>query len=311
MRVLVTGGCGFIGSHLVELLLEKDYEVNIIDIWKNRQFLRNIRHKGFDGNFFHNTILNDGALTRAMEGCGAVVHLAGILGTREAMFNYRPYKVAEVNVVGTAKVLHYARQSEPPLKVLFASTPDVPWLNPYKVTKNACEGFVDIYRRYFDLEVVMFRFRNVYGPRERWLEMTTNAPYVYQKASPTFIYRALRNEPLTIYGTGRQSADYVYVWDVAGCVEAGIRSPEACVPHHIPVGTGKMTSVNKLANLIIRLTKSTSEKKHVPMREGETPVKISTDMSVMQKYLGIDAEKFTKLKDGLETTIRWLSGQIG
>ena len=294
MKVLVTGGSGFIGSHLVDLLLKEKYEVNVLDVWR-------ITSSPYI-TFFKGSILDDYLLCKAMRDCDAVVHLAGILGTNETMFKYNPYEVAEVNVVGTAKVLHYAHNLS--TKVLFASTPNVPWLNPYKVTKTACEGFVNIYRQYFGDKIVMFRFRNVYGPRERWLEMKTDAPFVYQKVIPTFIYNALTGKSLPIFGSGTQKSDYIYVEDVVKCIERAIKSKDASNPHHIPIGIGKSTSVNQLADMVLSITGSKSKKVYLPMRKGEVPVSISTDTELMRKILHVSQP--INLRTGLRRTMEWI-----
>ncbi|MHA1610154.1 MAG: NAD-dependent epimerase/dehydratase family protein [Candidatus Njordarchaeales archaeon] len=300
IRVLVTGSSGFIGSHIVDRLLTRtDYEIIGYDLWFNYDDLRHqLENKRF--NFIKASILDDEKLEEAVKNVNIIIHLAAILGTSETLEKYSPIDVVNVNVIGTLKVLELARKYENIERVIIPSTPDVPWFNPYKITKIAMERFALMYYMYYAVKTVILKLTNVYGPRERWLEGPFNAPYSYQKVVPTFVVNALLNKPLPIFGDGSQCADYIYVEDVADAFVKAIKSDKA-VGRVIPIGTGRSLSVNELADIIIKMTGSRSRKLYLPMRRGETPVDICIDPSFAKIYLGFEAK--THIKEGLRKTI--------
>ncbi len=307
MRVLITGSSGFIGSHLVERLLQDvdKYEVVGLDIWFNEEDLSTLRgREGFD--FIRGSILDESLLENVLKNVDVVVHMAGILGTSESLGKYSAIEIANTNILGTLKVLEHSVNSGVS-RVIYPSTPDVPWLNPYKVSKYSGEKFALVYHEHYGLDVVILKLSNVYGSRERWEGLMSDAPYSYQKVVPTFIAHALRNRPIPIYGDGEQRSDYIYVEDVT---EAFVKSMNArgAVGHVIPIGSGKQTSVNELANLIIRLSGSRSRICYLPMRRGEVSVDYCVDVHPARELLGFWAK--TPLDQGITDTIGYYTGKI-
>jgi nucleoside-diphosphate-sugar epimerase len=302
MKILVTGCSGFIASHIVDKLLEQGHQVIGVDLWFNEIDLKHhLNDQNFTfikGNFLK--LLNSPAFYKnSFKNIDIIIHLAAILGTSETIKTYDPLLVAETNIIGTLKILKYALNNKVE-RVIVPSTPDVPWLNPYKITKTAMEKFCKLYFKYYNLKTIVLSLGNVYGPRERWSEVKLMAPYKYQKVVPTFIVNALQNKPLLIYGDGEQRADYIYVEDVVDAFLKAIDSDKA-YGHAIPIGSGRQTSVNELADLIIQLTKSKSRKTYLSMREGETPLDIYISPILADELLGFKVR--TNLKEGLKKTI--------
>lgn len=280
MKVLVTGGGGFIGSHLVEELNKKGHEVAVLDI-KNRNDAK-------CKNFIIGDIKSKNAVDKAMREKDIVFHLAGLLGTHELVTN--SIAATEVNVLGTLNILEAARKYN--VKVMFASKPNC-WLNTYTITKVASEKFCLMYNKEFGVDVVILKWFNVYGPRQSLIE--------YQKAVPTLIVQALKEEPLLVYGSGEQTADFVYIDDT---IEATIRAAQlpGCSGKVIEIGSGVETAINQLAGLILQLTASKSEIKHVPMRRGETKyTRIKANTENMKKLLDFTPQ--IGLKQGMIKTV--------
>ncbi len=305
MKILVTGSSGFIGSYIVDKLLEEGYETVGIDLWFNKEDLYyQLENPKFE--FVKGSILNEDLMKSLISDCDAIIHLAAILGTSETIEKYDIVKVIETNILGTAKILKWASQNDIE-KMILPSVPDVPWLNPYRISKSTMEKFALLYNRYYKLNTVVLKLANVYGPRERWPEANLGAPYNYQKVVPTFIINALKGEPLPIYGDGEQRADYVYIADVVEAFLKALLSEEA-IGHVIPIGNGKTTSVNELADIIIKLTSSKSFKKYSSMRKGEIPLSIYVDTSLAKELLKFNAK--TDLREGLKKTIPYYKEKV-
>ena len=305
MKVLVTGSSGFIGSHIVDRLLREGYKTIGIDLWFNKEDLY-YQLKSPKFKFVKGSILNEDLMKSLISDCDAIIHLAAILGTSETIEKYDIIKVIETNILGTAKILKWASQNDIE-KVILPSVPDVPWLNPYRISKSAMEKFSLLYNRYYKLNTTVLKLANVYGPRERWPEANLGAPYNYQKVVPTFIVNALEGKPLLIYGDGEQRADYVYIADAVEAFFRALRSEEA-IGHIIPIGNGKTTSVNELADTIIKLTGSKSYKKYSSMRKGEIPLSIYVDTSLAKELLKFEAT--TGLREGLKKTIPYYREKV-
>jgi nucleoside-diphosphate-sugar epimerase len=298
MRFLVTGGSGFIGSHLVEALLDHGAErIIVLDRWLAKELAPFQTKASFE--YVNGDIRDRQLLKHLCRGVDVVYHLASVLGTSESIEIYDPAEVAEINVVGTLSVLQASRAANVK-KVIYPSTPDVPWLNPYKITKRACEDFCRMFYQEYGLRTVVLRLTNVYGPRERWLGCDWGAPYNYQKVVPTFIVRALKNEPLPVFGDGEQEGVYVYVKDVVEALLLAATRDE-CDGKIVPIGSTAKLSVKNLALLILKLTNSESPLEFHPMRRGEIKVSIDVDLSLAEQYLGFKAK--TPLVEGLQATI--------
>lgn len=284
MSFLITGGAGFIGSHLAEHLIERGEQVNVIDNLSTGR-LENIAPLVDHPKFAYTVgnILDYHTLERLVERCDVVVHLAAAVGVKLIM--EEPVETIVTNVQGTENVLKLANYHKK--KVLIASTSEVygkgmeaagrdhnlresdDWtLGPTSKRRwaYACSKAIDEFlaRAYFDekkLPVVIARFFNTVGPRQTGR---------YGMVIPNFVQAALRNEPIVVYGDGTQTRCFTHVSDVVRAVLDLLESPEA-EGEVFNIGRVDEISMNDLAERVKVLTGSTSEIRHVPYEEAYGP----------------------------------------
>lgn len=252
MKALVTGGAGFIGSNLVDALIDKGWEVIVIDNESSdahEQFYYNPNAK-----YINYSITNYKAIRPCFEGVDYVFHLAAEARIQPAIQN--PILATQTNVVGTGVVLQCAREAgvkrviysstssayglknEPPL----VETMPKDCLNPYSVTKTAGEELCKMYTDLFGLKTITFRYFNVYGPRQ-----CTKGQYA--PVIGLFLKQKANNEPMTVVGDGLQTRDYTHVYDV---VKANILATECTegFGEIFNIGTGKSYSILDLVDMI-------------------------------------------------------------
>ncbi len=275
MRVLITGGAGFIGSHLAERLLATGHDVVAVDDLSTGS-LSNLA--GVMGNprfeFVCDDVRNATTVHILVERCDAVFHLAAAVGVQ--LIVDRPVHTIETNIHGTEVVLGVANKFRK--KILLASTSEVYGKSenvPFREDDDtvlgstrfsrwsyACSKAIDeflglAYYEQYGLPVVVARFFNTVGPRQTGQ---------YGMVIPRFVERALRNEPLQIYGTGKQRRCFGYVGDVVDCVIALMNTPDAPGRVYNIGGTEEIT-MEGLADKIIEMTESRSEKKFLSYEE--------------------------------------------
>lgn len=279
MRVFVTGGSGFIGSRLIDELEKQGHEAF-----------------NYDRQCNWKCDISDYPVLTGEVGSfnpDVIFHFAGVLGTSELIDD--PRKAEAVNVLGTLNVLDVCKVWDIPM--IFAGKPNPPdWVNPYTISKQACESYCTMYNNIFHVDICILRFFNVYGPGQ-----TLHV----QKIVPTFIDRALKGEPIPIWGTGFQCVDPVYMEDV---VEATLKAwDKRCFRYPpIDIGSGNPVRVIDVAKKIIELTGSKSKIEFLPMRRGEPLVSrdpIRADTRLMGKLLGM--YDMTPLDEGLRKTLEW------
>jgi UDP-glucose 4-epimerase len=266
MRILVTGGAGFIGSHLVEHF-HTDHEVIVVDNFRTgyRENLEGFRHA------FHQVSITDqDSLIPLFEGVDLVFHMAAMVSVPESLKD--PYEYVKINTLGTLNVLEASRRNGAK-RVVFASSaavygdnPEVPKVetmvpepkSPYAVTKLDGEYFMRIYADQWGLKTASLRFFNVFGQRQ-------DPSSQYAAAIPIFVHQALRGEDIVIYGDGSAVRDFVFVKDVvSACLLAAEHGGELC-----NVARGKYITVLELARLIRELTGSSSKIVHADPRPGD------------------------------------------
>jgi UDP-glucose 4-epimerase len=312
-RALVTGGAGFIGSHVADLFIEEGYDVEIIDDLStgNRANVndRAIFHEASVASRDTRQIIRDGSFD-------VVVHLAAQIDVRKSVAD--PIFDATTNIIGTLNILEAIRESKRKTRVVFTSTggaiygdsntpPNVETYakdpeSPYAISKLSAEYYLAYYGRLHDIEHVALRFGNVYGPRQD--------PHGEAGVVAIFCNRILEGKPLTIFGDGLQTRDYVYVGDVASAVFLGATRelpPAARVDARaFNVGTGLGTSVIELVRLLQESVGSNAEMVFAPRRPGEQQESF-LDPSKARRDLGW--EPMVSLSEGLAKTFTWSENQ--
>lgn len=267
-HVFITGGAGFIGSHLARRFADQA-EVTVLDDLRSGH-ARNL--EGVRCRFLQGSILDDAALRQAIAGAEEVYHLAAMISVPESVA--KPAECAMLNTEGTRRVLDAAAAAGVRKVVLASSAaiygdnPTVPKLesmppepkSPYAETKLAGERLLEEYRLAHGLGTTSLRFFNVFGPRQ-------DPRSAYAAAVPIFIAKALRDEPIGIHGDGGQTRDFIHVADIVGALAYAGASRDMAGTYN--VGYGRSQSILALAQEIVRLTGSKSAIEHLPARAGD------------------------------------------
>ena len=258
-RVLVTGGAGFIGSHLVDEFLLQGYSVRVIDNFTTGS-KNNIKHVLGEVELIEGDIRDYHTVLKAVKNIDIIVHQAALPSVPRSV--YDPITTNEVNVKGTLNLLWAAVEGSTE-KFLFASSSSIYGdsvelpkheklcpnpLSPYAVSKLTAETYCKAFSNTYGLKTICLRYFNVFGPRQ---DPTSE----YSAVIPKFIKLALENKPITIYGSGAQSRDFTYVDDMirAFLIEG---QDKKAIGQAINFGTGKDVSVNDIAKAIVRISQS-------------------------------------------------------
>ena len=271
-KVVVTGGAGFIGSHLVDALAQRGYKVIIIDDLSTGK-KENIEHllQGGGVQFYKGSITDLPLLQRLFQGAEYVFHQAALPSVPRSVAN--PQASHEVNATGTLNVLLAARDNRVS-KVIYASSSsaygDTPTLpkkedmlpspqSPYAVAKLAGEYYCQVFHRIYEMPVACLRYFNVYGPRQ-----DPDSPYA--AVIPRFISRIADGVPPIILGNGEQTRDFTFIRDV---VEANLLVAESEVTGIFNIGSGASISISNLARLIVSLMGENMEPIYEEVRPGD------------------------------------------
>jgi nucleoside-diphosphate-sugar epimerase len=302
---LVTGGAGFIGSHLVEALLAGGCRVTVLDDLSSGNE-RNLPPSAGELRLIRGDIRDRRMVDDAAAGCEAVFHLAAVVSVPKTTQD--PIGSAEVNEAGSLNVLEAARRAGAS-RFVFASSsavygddPRLPKregmapqpLTPYAVQKLAVEYHARVYSSLYGLPSVSLRFFNVFGPRQ-----DPSSPY--SGVISIFMTQALSAGVPVIYGDGSQSRDFVYVGDVVQALIRAANSPGGS-GKVFNVGTGRSVTISRLWEMVAALSGSTAKPVHGPPRPGDVPRSVSA-IDAAQKDLGfVPRVSFEK---GLAKTIEW------
>jgi UDP-glucose 4-epimerase len=301
VKILITGGSGFIGSHIVEHYQDIAEEIRVLDN------LRTGYRKNLDGLqhvFLEGSVTDREAVAKAVEGVDYVFHLAALVSVPESMA--KPGECVDLNVHGLLNVLE-ASAAAGVKKLVFASSaaiygdnPTVPKLesmlpepkSPYAITKLDGEYYLDLFNRERGLETAAIRFFNVFGPRQ-------DPKGAYAAAVPIFIEKALKGEDITVHGDGEQTRDFIYVKDIVGALSFAVETPG--VTGVFNAGYGGQMTINDLANKIIASAGSDSKVLHGPERAGD--VKHSRSSADKLRTAGWQPKH--SLDDALATTLEF------
>ena len=311
VRVLVTGGAGFIGSHLTGALCQLGASVSVLDNLVGGSCENLDGMQGVD--FIEGSILDGELLYRSMRGCKYVFHLAA-LGSVPASVE-QPRLFHDVNSTGTLSVLEAARSAEVQ-RVMFAAsssaygTNPVPWvesmpalpMSPYAATKLAGEGLLRAFAGSLGLDTVSLRYFNIFGPRQ-------NANSAYAAVIAAFAKAVIGGAAPSIYGDGEQSRDFTYVDNVVHANLLAARRPEAVSGDVINVGCAARISVNELAVRVMQiLGRPDLAATHLPERAGDLKHSYA-DLAKARRVLGY--EPIVGFEPGLRKTLAWYRKVMG
>lgn len=304
-KALVTGGAGFIGSHLVDALVVRRVDVVVLDNLSTGK-RENIAHHKEGVEFIEGSVAHAHDVERAMWGCDTVFHLAAVASVPKSVEH--PLETHETNVTGTLTVFETAKRLGVH-KVVYASSsavygdlPEHPKheespcgpTTPYGLHKKMGEEYAKLYHELFGLSSIGLRFFNVYGPRQ-------DASSPYSGVISLFSKLLREGKTPTIYGDGEATRDFVFVEDVVAALIASAESNIRCDVFNI--GTGQETSINTLAATLNDVCGTTTKPQHADTRAGDIKQSCA-DISKAQKALNFDPQ--TSLKDGLAKTVKGL-----
>lgn len=292
--ILVTGGAGFIGSHLVETLAADNDVVVVDNLSGGRREWVDDRATLIEGD-----VRNEQTVARAVDGVDLIFHQAANVSVQRSV--EAPVESHETNVDATLRLLEHARNED--ARFIFASsaaiygTPEAVPIDesdpkrptsPYGAEKHAADQYCRLYHDLYDVETVALRYFNVYGPRQRGGQ--------YSGVIDVFLDQADRGEDITVHGDGAQTRDFVHVDDVvaANCLAA----VNGTLGEAYNVGTGDSVSIRALAEMVRETTETTSDIVHVDAREGDIE---QSRPSIEKIQAGLGFEPRRSLEAELET----------
>lgn len=300
-RVLITGGAGFIGSHTVDLLLEKGFDVVVYDNMSTGK-LSNL-------NLFHSQlqviqgdILDSAKLTKEMARCDAVLHLAALVSVPFSIEH--PLETLQVNLQGFLNVLQAIREINKPIRLVYASSAAVygddknlpcrddvaltsPALSPYALEKVSNERYAELYAHLFGIHALGLRYFNVYGSRQ-----DPKSPY--SGVISKFIEQYKKNEPIKIFGDGEQLRDFIHVSEIARANLLALQSDYCGV---LNIATGKAETLKNLVSYIEKVGGHAAEVEFVNARAGDI-LKSYAKVEKAKQHLDFQSE--ISLQEGMK-----------
>jgi len=306
-KVLVTGGAGFIGSHLVDALVAANCDVRVLDNFSTGH-LCNLKHSENHFKFYKGDIRDQDILIKASKDCDSIFHQAAVVSVPKTVDN--PVDSALVNDMGTLYVLEAARKNGVKRVVLASSCavygddPEIPKhekmrpkpQSPYAVQKLNGECYARLYFDLYGVETVSLRYFNVYGPRQ-----DPSSPY--SGVISIFMTKASTKKAPVIFGDGNQFRDFIFVKDVVKANLLGANGNKA-QGKIFNIGTGKNVRINELWQMIRQLTGNLIEPRYEPARAGDIRESVAS-IDLAQKDLGFEPEY--SFERGLKETFEYYS----
>ncbi|KFE57139.1 NAD-dependent epimerase/dehydratase family protein [Pseudomonas syringae] len=287
--VLITGGAGFIGSHLTDALLAKGYMVRILDDLSTGK-RSNLPQDNPRVELIEGDVADAALVLRAAEGCQAVVHLAAVASVQASVDD--PVKTHQSNFIGTLNICEAMRLAGIK-RVVFASsaavygnngegqaisedTPKAP-LTPYASDKLSSEHYLDFYRRQHGLEPVVFRFFNIFGPRQ-----DPSSPY--SGVISIFAERAEKGLPISVFGDGEQTRDFFYVGDLVKLLTQAVELAKV-EEGAINVGLNQTTSLNQLLSALEQVVGGLPEVSYQSARSGDIKHSRANNQRLLERFM--------------------------
>jgi UDP-glucose 4-epimerase len=303
-KYVITGGAGFIGSHIAEYLSGKGHQVVVLDNLRTG-FESNLN--GLNVQFEKGDIRDEKLVDELVEGANGIFHLAALVSVPESLLKIK--ECIDINTIGTINILEAAKNNFGCKVVLstsaanYGNNPVLPKvetmfpepMTPYAITKLDAEYYLKMYRDQYNIPTASLRYFNVFGPRQ-------NPKSTYAAAVPIFINKALQNKPITIYGDGLQTRDFIYVKDV---VKANILALTVGDETY-NVALGHSTSVLELAKKIIEITNSKSEIQFLEERSGD----IKHSKANPSKFNELGFKPDYSIEKALEETIEFYHQEL-
>ena len=307
MKILVTGGAGFVGSHIVDLLIEQQDEIVILDdLSTGKEKYINKNAKFYKADIRQAEEINDIFEKEKKE---LVIHTAAQVQLRKSLVE--PAIDAAINILGTINVLEACRKNKVK-KIIYTSTggarvgePEYLPVNekhplnpcsPYGISKHTAEHYVWMYNKLYGINYLIFCFGNVYGPRD---------DAQFGRVISVFIEKILKGETPKIFGDGKQTRDFIYVLDLAKFIVKNIdKNPEHKLFH---LAYGEQVSVNEIFEIIKKLASFETEVEHIEAVPGEVR-DIVLDTKLVQKELGWKPEY--DIKKGIKETYNWYKNNL-
>jgi nucleoside-diphosphate-sugar epimerase len=297
MKIVVFGGQGFIGSFLVDNLLEKGHKVMVFDRVHNQKMWEEYGWDEKNVEFMLGDIKDEDAVREAVNLCDRWVNLAGLLGTQEMMEN--PIPAVEVNIIAALHIFESARvHKKPGLQIAVGNY----WMNnPYSLTKNTTERFAMMYNKEHGTDIRVCRGMNVFGERQKHRPI--------RKIFPNLAIPALLDKPITIYGDGEQVMDLIYAADIAEVLARITLADD--IPNDIMYesGVGGGMTINMAVDMVLKAANSKSQVNHIPMRPGEEPgavVEISEQgWKDLEQYVGYTIDDITPVEQAVQQSVDW------
>lgn len=296
MNILVTGGSGFLGSHLCRALREKGHTLRVLDLNPNDEFETTV-----------GSIKDGDVVKRALTGMEAVFHLASFIEAGESV--KEPYKYTDNNVLGTVVLMEEMKQQNiktlifsssaavygEPLRVPIMEDDRTMPINPYGMTKLAMEALASSYSYSFGFTCVALRYFNLYGPGEN------HEPETH--AIPRFISQIKKGEKVTVWGNGEHKRDFIYVHDIVDAHLKALSLPKGKF-HYMNLSGKNATRVKSVIEMLETIIGKKADIEYKEARPGD-PMLLFADSSKAKTELGWEAT--TPLEDGLKSTVTWFA----